>query len=113
MAVIFLLSGISKLANPSGTVGYIASVGLPVPTLGLMLAVGVEVLGGLALILGYRARWAAVALAVFSLTTAFAFHNQFGDQNQVIHFLKNLAIVGGLLQIAAFGPGNFSLDARR
>lgn len=112
MAAIFLLSGISKLADPSVAVGYIASVGLPLPTLGLILAISVEILGGLALILGYRTRWAAVALAVFSLATAFAFHNQFGDQNQLIHFLKNLAIAGGLLQIAAFGPGNLSLDAR-
>lgn len=113
LAAIFLLSGLSKLANPDGIVGYIASAGLPLPTLGLALAVLVEVGGAALLILGYRTRAAAVVLAAFSVLTAIVFHHQFGDQNQLIHFLKNLAIAGGLLQVAASGAGRFSLDARR
>lgn len=113
LASIFLLSGLSKLANPDGIIGYIASAGLPLPTLGLALAVLVEIGGAALLILGYRTRWTAVVLAAFSVFTAIVFHHQLGDQNQLIHFLKNLAIAGGLLQVAAFGAGRFSLDGRR
>lgn len=112
IALIFVLSGISKLADPSGTISYIASVGLPLPTLGFLLAAATEVLGGLALALGYRTQSVAAVLAVFSVAAAVAFHSQFGDQNQLTHFLKDLAIAGGLLQVAAFGSGRFSLDSR-
>lgn len=113
IAALFVFSGVSKLQDPGGTLAYIASVGLPYPTLGLVLAIVTEVIGGAALILGYQTRWVAAALAAFSVAAAVAFHNQFGDQNQLIHFLKNVAIAGGLLQVAAFGAGRFSLDARR
>lgn len=112
ITMLFVLSGMSKLADPGGTTGYIASVGLSLPTLVFILAVVTEVLGGAALLLGYRTRWAAAVLASFSVAAAVAFHSQFGDRNQLIHFLKNLAIAGGLLQVAAFCPGRFSLDAR-
>lgn len=112
ITMLFVLSGMSKLADPSGTIGYIASVGLPLPTLVFILAVVTEVLGGAALMLGYRTRWVAAVLAAFSVAAAVVFHSQLGDQNQLTHFLKNLAIAGGLLQITAFGPGRFSLDAR-
>ena len=113
LAAIFLISGIGKLLNPAGTIGYISAVGLPLPELGLALAVIVEIGGGLLLIAGYQTRIVALALAVFTLTAAIIFHSNFGDQNQTIHFLKNVAIVGGLLQVFAFGAGRFSLDARR
>ena len=113
LAAIFLISAIGKLFNPAGTIGYIGAVGLPLPELGYLLAVVVEIGGGLLLIAGYRTRLVAVTLAVFTVATAIFFHNQFGDQNQMIHFLKNLAITGGLLQVAAFGAGRFSLDSRR
>lgn len=94
-------------------VGYISSVGLPLPQLALALAIIVEIGGGLALIAGYRTRTVAAVLAVFSVFTALAFHNALGDQNQFIHFFKNIAMAGGLLQVVAFGAGRFSLDARR
>lgn len=113
LSAIFLLSGISKLSAPAGMIGYIESVGLPFPTLALAIAILVEVVGSIALILGYRTRLVAAGLAVFSVATALAFHNQLSDQNQFIHFFKNLAMAGGLLQVAAFGAGRFSLDARR
>lgn len=113
LSAIFLLSGISKLSAPASIIGYIESVGLPFPTLALAIAVLVEIGGSIALILGYRTRLVAAGLAVFSVATALAFHNQLGDQNQFIHFFKNLAMAGGLLQVAAFGAGRFSLDARR
>lgn len=113
IAAIFLISGVMKLAAPAGTIGYIQSVGLPLPELGLAIAVVVEIGGGLALILGYRTRAVAAALAIFTLATALLFHFNLADQNQFIHFFKNLAITGGLLQIVAFGAPRLSLDARR
>lgn len=113
LSAIFLLSGVSKISAPAGMVGYIESVGLPFPTLALAVAILVELVGGIALILGYRTRLVAAGLAVFSVATALAFHNQLGDQNQFIHFFKNIAMAGGLLQVVAFGAGRFSLDARR
>jgi putative oxidoreductase len=113
LAAIFLISGVGKLFNPAGTIGYISAVGLPLPEVGYALAVVVEIGGGLLLIAGYRTRVAALALAALTLTAAIFFHNQFADQNQFIHFMKNLAIVGGLLQVAIFGAGRLSVDARR
>ena len=113
IAVIFLLSGLSKLAAPTATIGYIASAGLPLPQLGLVIAVLVEIGGSLALIAGYQTRWAAAVLAIFTIAAALAFHNNLADQNQFINFFKNIAMTGGLLQVVAFGAGRFSLDARR
>jgi putative oxidoreductase len=113
LSAIFILSGVSKLAAPAMMIGYISSVGLPLPQLALVVAIVVEVGGGLALIAGYRTRAVAAVLALFSVFTALAFHNALGDQNQFIHFFKNIAMAGGLLQVVAFGAGRFSLDARR
>lgn len=112
ITMLFVLSGMSKMVDPGATIGYITSVGLPFPALVFILAVVTEILGGAALMLGYRTRWVAAVLAAFSVSAAVVFHMQIGDQDQLTHFLKNLAIAGGLLQIAAFGPGRFSLDAR-
>ncbi len=105
IAAIFILSGLSKLSDPAGTMAYIGSVGLPFPAVALAGAVAVEVIGGALLISGYRLRSVAAALALFSLVTALFFHAQFADQNQFIHFFKNVAMAGGLLQIVAFGKG--------
>lgn len=113
LAAIFILSGASKIADPAMTIGYIQSVGLPFPAAGLAVAVIVELVGGIALVLGYRTRLAAAALALFTVVAAAAFHSQLGDQNQFIHFFKNIAMAGGLLQIVALGAGRWSLDARR
>jgi putative oxidoreductase len=113
IAAIFVLSGLSKLAAPAGTIAYIQSAGLPLPQLGLAIALLVELVGGLALILGFRTRLVAGILAAFSIVTALAFHFDLGDQNQFIHFFKNVAIAGGLLNVIALGGGAWSLDARR
>jgi putative oxidoreductase len=86
-------------------VGYISAVGLPATPLAYILAVLTEVGGGLLLISGFKVRLVALAMAVFSVATAVFFHRNFGDQNQMIHFLKNLMIAGGLLQITYFGAG--------
>jgi putative oxidoreductase len=110
---IFLVSGLGKLAAPAATLGAIESAGLPFPQLALATAICIELLGSLALLIGYRVRWAACVLAAFSLATAVAFHAHFADQNQLVHFLKNVAIAGGMLYAAIAGGGRFSVDARR
>lgn len=113
LSAIFILSGLSKLADPASTIGYIQSVGLPAPQLAFLVAVAVEIVGGVALIAGLRTRYVAAALAAFSVVTAFGFHAELSDQNQFIHFFKNIAMAGGLLQIIAFGGGRLSFDDRR
>jgi putative oxidoreductase len=112
LAAIFLISGFGKLTAATGTIGYIAQAGLPAPAVAYAVALLVELGGGILLVVGYQARLVAAALAVFSLATAFAFHANFGDQNQLIHFLKNVAIAGGLLQVVAFGAGGLSVDGK-
>jgi putative oxidoreductase len=107
----FILSGLSKLAAHDVTVGYISSVGLPLPQLGWLIAMTVELAGGTLLVIGYRARLVAFVVALFALATAIFFHRNFADQNQMIHFLKNIMVVGGLLQIVYFGAGPLSIDA--
>jgi putative oxidoreductase len=112
LAAIFLLSGFSKLAAPAGTIGYIESAGLPAPQLAFAAAVFVEVVLAALLVAGFKTRLVAAVIAVFSLATAFGFHFNLADQNQFIHFFKNVAIAGGLLQVVAFGGGAISIDAR-
>jgi putative oxidoreductase len=108
----FVMSGLGKLAAYSATVGYIAAMGLPVPPLAFLVSVLIELGGGLLLLSGYRARFVSLAMALFCVVTALFFHHNFADQNQMIHFLKNVMMAGGLLQITWFGAGAFSLDAR-
>jgi putative oxidoreductase len=117
-AVLFLPAGIGKLTGFAGTAGYISSVGLPFPSVGAALALVVEIAGGLALIAGYGTRVAALVLAVFTLTASLFFHAYWAapaDQAFVAQllFFKNVAVVGGLLVLAAHGAGAWSLDARR
>jgi putative oxidoreductase len=112
IAGIFLLSGVNKLADPAGTIGYIQSAGLPLPEIAFGVAIVAEIIGGALLVLGYRTRLVAAGLAIFSLVAAFGFHFQLADQNQFIHFWKNIAMAGGLLQVVAFGAGRLSLDNR-
>ncbi|MHC3910137.1 Inner membrane protein YphA [Achromobacter marplatensis] len=113
MAAIFLFSALGKLIAPDANLAYIASMGLPAPVLGLVAAVVLELIGSVLLGLGYRTRLVAALLAAYTIATAFIFHHALADQNQLFHFLKNLAMAGGLLQVVAFGAGAFSLDKRR
>jgi putative oxidoreductase len=108
----FAMSGLGKLTAYSATVGYIAAVGLPLPHLAFVVSVLIELGGGLLLLSGYKARGVSLAMAVFCVVTALFFHHNFADQNQMIHFLKNVMMAGGLLQIAYFGAGAFSVDSR-
>lgn len=118
LVLLFLPAGFSKIAGFAGTVGYIGSKGLPMPALGAAIAIVVEVGGSLALIAGLRTRVAALALAVFTLVATFVFHNFWGvpaDQVMVqqLMFYKNIAVIGGLLVLAAHGAGAWSVDAKR
>ena len=112
IAAPFLLSGVGKLAAYDRVVAMITAAGLPLASLGWVIAIVVEIGGGLLMIAGFRARIAAFVLAAFTLAAAVFFHRNFSDPNQMIHFLKNIVIIGGLLNIAYFGAGPLSLDNR-
>jgi putative oxidoreductase len=113
IAAIFVVSGIGKLLAPAATMAYIGSLGLPAPALGLIGALVLELAGAVLLAVGYKTRVVALLLAAYAVVTALIFHHALADQNQMFHFLKNLAMAGGLLQVVAFGPGAFSVDSRR
>lgn len=110
MAAVFIAGAIGKLDTPAATVRYIASAGLPAPLVGFVGSMLLELSCGLLLIFGYRTRTAAAALAAYCVITALLFHHSFVDHNQAIHFMKNLAMAGGLLAFAGNGAGAFSID---
>lgn len=112
IALIFALSVIKKLADPQASIAMIGAAGAPLPTAGYAVALAVESLGAVSLILGWRVRPGALALAVFCLAAGMLIHGHPSDPAQMTHLFKNIAIAGGLLQVAAFGAGGFSLDAR-
>ena len=118
MVALFLPAGLNKIGGFEGTVGYIASVGLPLATVGAIIAIVVEVAGPLALLVGFQTRLAAGVLAVFTLVATVFFHNFWAmpaEQQfvQQLMFFKNLGVIGGLLALMASGAGAWSLDARR
>lgn len=113
LAFMFILAGFGKIADIGGTAGYIASFGLPAPTLLAVLVGLVELVGGLAVLVGYRTRIAAYALAAFCAATALVAHTDFSDMMQIINFQKNLAMAGGFLALAVAGAGTLSLDGRK
>jgi putative oxidoreductase len=118
IAFIFVFAGYGKITGFEGTVGYIGSKGMPVPQLAAIGAILIEAGGGMMLVLGLKARWAAGALFVFTLLTALVFHNFWAAaadqaQNQMIHFMKNISMMGGLLYVVVHGSGPLSLDKGR
>lgn len=115
LGLIFVISGFGKITGFEGAAGYIASKGLPVPQLLAIGAIIVELGGGILLIVGWNARWAAAALLVFTGLAALLFHNYWAvppeqAQNQMIHFMKNVSIMGGMLYVAVYGAGPVSLE---
>ena len=115
LAAVFIISGFAKVGGFDGTAGYIASKGLPLPQVLTALTILVELGGGLLLAVGWKARWAALAIAVFTLLATFLFHNFWtmtGPQrtDDFNNFWKNMAIVGGMLMVMGFGPGRYSVD---
>jgi putative oxidoreductase len=114
IALTFAMSGLSKLADYSGTVGLIAASKLPLSApLAYAGSVAVEIVCSVMMIVGFRTRAAAAVLALYTVATAVFFHANFADPDNIIHFMKNVAMTGGLLQIVAFGAGAFSIDSRR
>lgn len=101
-----------KLTGYSGTLAYMTKLGLPLPELFVVLAIGIEFVGGLLILVGYQTRLVALGLAIYVLITAFLGHFHLGDSAQLTHFMKNMAIIGGSLAFAAFGAGAYSLDGR-
>ena len=118
LALLFLPAGLSKITGFAGTVGYIASKGMPIPTVAAVVAIIIEVVAPLALLAGFGTRWAALVLAGFTVVATFIFHNFWAmpaeqAMMQQLMFFKNIAVVGGLLILAAHGAGAWSVDAKR
>ncbi len=118
IALLFIPSGFAKIGGFAGVTGYIASQGVPLPQVAAAIAIAVELGLGLLLLFGWKARWAALGMALFTLVITPIFHNYWAapaaeQMSQQLNFYKNLAIVGGLLVLFAFGPGGWSMDGRR
>jgi len=117
LALIFVISGYNKLVGFDGTVGYIASKGLPLPQLVAAAAIAIELIGGILLVIGWQTRWAATAIFLFLIPTTLIFHPFWavmtGKQMETIQFMKNLSIMGGMLYVMAFGAGPLSVDNRK
>jgi putative oxidoreductase len=118
LAAIFLISGYDKIGGFSMVAGFMASKGIPLSEIALALSIVLEIGGGLLLIAGWKARWAAAAIFVWLIPVTLIFHNFWAAdaaeyQNQLNHFLKNLCIVGGMLYVMAYGAGPLSMDNRR
>lgn len=113
LSLIFILSGFGKIGDFSVTRQYMGSVGIPLTGIMLVLAIIFELVGGFSLLLGYKARWGAGILIVFLILATGFFHLNLGDQNEMIQFMKNLAIIGGLLMVVTYGPGEFSIDNKK
>ena len=112
MSSLFVWDGVVQLRNPGGTAQYFASVHVPAPDIAVWISIPVHLFGGLALLAGLYSRWAAALLALVCLGTAFGVHLPAGDQDNIIHFYKNLVMTGGFLYVIAFGPGGLSLSTR-
>lgn len=118
LSLVFLIAGYRKLMGVAASAGYLAKLGFPMPEVMVWVAIAIELGGAILLILGWKTRWAAWLLALFTLIAAFAAHRFWEVDpaqyaNQMNHFLKNLAIIGGLMFVAAIGPGALSVDGRR
>lgn len=111
LALIFVVAGFGKLADPAGTAGYMSSMGVP----GFLVwpTIVLELGGGILIAIGYQTRIVALLLAGFTVLAGLIFHHQFVDQNQMIHFMKNLAIAGGFLSLVVNGAGGWSVDGRK
>ena len=113
LSAIFILAGFAKLTAISGTAGWCASIGLPLPEVTTVVVGLVELVGGIAILVGFQTRIAAIVLGLFTLAATGIAHLDFADQVQVMFLQKNLAIAGGLFVLAAFGAGALSIDGRR
>lgn len=113
LVLLFLVSGAGMASMPSGIAGYFSSLGIPAAGMVVWLVIALKIVAGIAIVLGYQTRYAAYALAAFSVGAALIGHNNFADQNEMTQFLKDLSIAGGLLALSVAGAGSMSIDARR
>lgn len=113
LSLMFIYAGFGKLTDIAGTAGWFGSIGLPAPTVTAVLVGLLEFVGGLAILVGYKTRIAALAIAAFTVGATLIAHTNLADQVQQLFFLKNVAVTGGLLVLAAFGAGALSVDAKR
>lgn len=118
LALLFIPAGFAKIGGFTVTAGYVAAQGVPLPEVATAIGIAIELGLGLLLLVGYQARWSALAIAVFTVVITFIFHafwtvapEQMMQQQQA--FFKNIAVAGGLLLVAAFGPGGWSIDGKR
>ena len=117
LAYLFIPAGLAKVTGFQGSVGYASAMGMPLPEVGVAIGALIEIFAGLAILLGFKAKWGALVLAFFTLVASFIFHaywNLPAEQvmMQQLMFNKNMAIVGGLLLLSAFGAGRYAFDAR-
>jgi putative oxidoreductase len=110
MSAIFIQGGINKALAPAATMGYFGKLGLPMPGVAYALTLVIEIGVGIVFLVGFKARLTALILAAWCIATAFAAHYHPGDTGQMVHFMKNVSMAGGFLQIVAFGAGRLSVD---
>jgi putative oxidoreductase len=110
MSSLFIWAGIGKLMNPGGTAQYFAHANIPVPEVTVWIVMIIELIGGLAILVGFKTRWVAAVLAIFCLITAFGVHLPAGDTPNMVNFYKNLVMAGGFLYVVAYGAGTLSID---
>ena len=112
MSSLFIWDGVLQLRNPVGTTDYFTSVHVPVPDVAVWVSIAIHLLGGLALLVGFKARWAAALLALLCVGTAFGVHLPIGDQANMINFYKNLVMTGGFFYVVAYGAGGLSVEKK-
>ena len=110
LSSVFIWAGIGQLLDPSGTAQYFEQVHVPLPEVAVWISIAIHLVGGVALLVGFKTRWAAAVLAIFCIGTAFGVHLLAGDLGNMINFYKNLAMTGGYLYVVAYGAGRFSID---
>jgi putative oxidoreductase len=113
LVAIFVMSGIGKIMDPANTTAYMTAAGMPMASMFLVLAILAELGGSISVLLGYKTRWGALLLIVFTIPATLIFHTHLGDKIQMIMFMKNISMLGGLTLLLAGGPGAWSLDAKR
>jgi len=112
MSSLFIWDGVRQLLSPSDFAQYFASVHVPLPNVAIWISIPIHLLGGMALLVGFKTRWAAALLALLCVGAAFGVHLPIGDQDNMIHFYKNLVMTGGFLYVIAFGAGAVSIDGK-
>ena len=113
MCSLFIWDGLLQLRDPGGTAQYFASLDVPVPEVAIWVSIAVHLLGGLAILVGFKTRWAAAVLVLLCLGTAFGVHLRAGDTENMINFYKNLVMAGGFLYVVAYGAGGMSVDGEK